>query len=207
MSYIVALTGGIGSGKTTIANMFAKFNVAIIDADEIARQMVKPGMPALSEIATHFGDKILSADGSLNRKALRLCIFNNEVEKQWVNNLLHPLIRQETEKLLKEIQAPYILWVIPLLIENNLVNQANRILVVDVPIELQISRTMLRDKINHQLALQIIKSQVSREQRLSYADDVIDNSGDASSIIKQVEILHQRYLQLATEHNQIVFSQ
>lgn len=207
MSYIVALTGGIGCGKTTIANMFTKFNVPIIDADEVARQMVKPGMPALSAIAIHFGDKILLADGSLDRKALRQCIFNNEAEKQWVNNLLHPLIRQETEKMFKEIKTPYALWVIPLLIENNLISQANRILVVDVPIEIQISRTMLRDKINRQFALQIIKSQVSREQRLTYADDVIDNSGDASNILEQVDLLHQRYLQLATEYNQIAFSQ
>lgn len=206
MSFIVALTGGIGSGKTTIANMFAKFNVPIIDADEIARQMVKPGMPALLAIATHFGNKVILADGSLNRKALRQCIFNNEPEKKWLNNLLHPLIQQETEKLLKDIKAPYALWVIPLLIENNLISQANRILVVDVPIEIQITRTMLRDKINRQLALQIIKSQVSREQRLTYADDVIDNSGDATHVLEQVELLHQHYLQLATHYNQLSFS-
>ncbi len=197
MSYVVALTGGIGSGKTTIANMFAQLAVPIIDADEISRQIVQPGTPALSAIVAHFGQQILHEDGSLNRKKLRRYIFNDDVEKQWLNQLLHPLIAQQTNVLLNNVTTPYALWVIPLLIENHLMNQADRILVVDVPIDVQVERTILRDNISRQLALQIINAQVSREQRLIYADDIINNSGNSENVLRQVELLHRHYLQLA----------
>lgn len=203
MSYIVALTGGIGSGKTTVANTFAQLGVPIVDADIIARQIVEPGQPALSAIAERFGPNILRDDGTLNRSALRELIFNNEAQKRWLNQLLHPLIQQETLRQFSSIDAPYLLWVIPLLIENHLTDRADRILVIDVDPQVQLARTMSRDGVNHQLAKNILDAQVSRQVRLSYADDVIDNSGSPDSLPDIVQQLHQRYLQLAADHNNL----
>ena len=197
MSYIVALTGGIGSGKSTVAESFARHGVSIVDADVIARQVVAPGEPALNELSQRFGESIISADGSLNRPALRERIFSNPDEKEWVNKLLHPIIHARTRRLVAQAQTPYVLWVVPLLIENGLQAQANRVLVVDVEPHIQLSRTMRRDGISRQQAENIIAAQVSREQRLACADDIIDNSGDPKSIEPRVDQVHHRYLQLA----------
>ena len=197
MTYIVALTGGIGSGKSTVADAFANFGVPRVDADIIARQVVELGMPALAAIASRYGDTILQADGSLNRSALRTKIFSEPQEKAWLNSLLHPLIQQETERQLADIDKPYALWIVPLLLENGLQHRANRVLVVDVAPEIQLTRTMARDGITRQQAENILASQVSRQQRLACADDIIDNSGDPSIIASQVASLHQQYLILA----------
>ncbi len=132
MTYIVALTGGIGSGKSTVADEFATLGATIVDADIIARQVVEPGKPALDAIRLRFGDAMLNTDGSLNRATLRQRIFSSPEEKQWLNNLLHPLIHQETQARFQAASAPYILWVVPLLVENGLQQRAQRILVVDV---------------------------------------------------------------------------
>ncbi|AJI95058.1 dephospho-CoA kinase [Yersinia ruckeri] len=198
MTYIVALTGGIGSGKSTVANAFANLGVSLVDADVIARQVVEPGTPALNEIKSRYGQNILLTDGCLNRSVLREKIFHDPQEKNWLNALLHPLIQQETQRQLAMIEAPYALWVIPLLVENNLSNKANRVLVVDVAPEIQLKRTMARDGISRQQAEHILASQVSRQQRLASADDIIDNSGDPSTIPPLVASLHHRYLRLAT---------
>lgn len=203
MSYIVALTGGIGSGKTTVANLFAEFGVPIVDADVISRQVVEPGMPALSAITEHFGRQILNPDNSLNRKALREIIFNDARQKAWLNGLIHPLIQKETLRLFNEIQSPYVLWVIPLLIENNLTHLADRILVVDVSRETQVKRTMLRDGSDRNLAENILDAQVSREKRLSYANDVINNEGNLAEIKERVKQLHEQYLSLAQQKTEL----
>lgn len=202
MSYIVALTGGIGSGKTTIANQFAELGVPLVDADIIARKAVEPDTPALDAIAKHFGKQILNDDASLNRKALREIVFNQAQEKIWLNNLIHPLIQKETLRLFKEIKSPYVIWVIPLLIENNLTYLADRILVIDVSYDTQLQRTMHRDDSNRQLTENILSAQVSRETRLSYADDVINNDGDLALIFEQVKQLHQKYLSFAKQKEQ-----
>ncbi|AHM75742.1 dephospho-CoA kinase [Yersinia hibernica] len=202
MSYIVALTGGIGSGKSTIANAFANLGVPVVDADIIARQVVEPGMPALADIASRYGETILQTDGTLNRAALRAKIFSEPQEKAWLNSLLHPLIQQETQRQLASIHGPYVLWVVPLLIENGLHHRANRVLVVDVAPEIQLARTMARDGITRQQAEHILASQVSRQQRLACADDIIDNSGDPIVIAPQVASLHQQYLKLAAAAQQ-----
>ena len=197
MPYTVALTGGIGSGKSTVANAFAKHGVEIIDADVIARQVVKPGLPALTAIAAHFGAAILHADGTLNRSALRQIIFSSPAEKTWLNQLLHPLIHAETERQLRAARSPWCLWVIPLLVENQLEKFADRILVIDVDPAIQIERTMSRDSVTREQAKKIIAAQATRAARLSVADDIIENNGYPDEVLPLVAELHQRYLTLA----------
>jgi len=197
MSYIVALTGGIGSGKSTVADSFARHGVSIIDADIIARQVVEPGEPALDALAQHFGQQIIEPEGSLNRAALRECIFSEPAEKEWVNQLLHPLIHAKTKQLFAAAKTPYVLWVVPLLVENGLQSQANRVLVVDVDEHTQLTRTMQRDGITRQQAEKILSAQASRQQRLACADDIIDNNGGAETLEPHVASLHSRYLELA----------
>ncbi|WP_455426943.1 dephospho-CoA kinase [Dryocola sp. LX212] len=203
MVYTVALTGGIGSGKTTVANSFSHLGIAVIDADVIARQVVEPGQPALSEISAHFGHDILLPDGSLNRRLLREKIFADAQEKQWINALLHPLIHQRTQTELRNARSPYALWVVPLLVENHLQHKADRVLVVDVSPEIQIARTTGRDKVSRQHAEQIIAAQATREQRLAVADDVINNDGSPHEVAVHVDRLHRHYLKLASQAAQL----
>jgi len=156
MGYIVALTGGIGSGKSTVADAFSRLGVTIIDADIIARQVVEPGTPALRAIAEHFGHDTIAPDGTLNRRMLRERIFSHPEEKAWLNALLHPLIQQETQRQMSQATSPYVLWVVPLLVENKLHEKADRVLVVDVSPETQISRTMGRDGVTREHAEHIL---------------------------------------------------
>ena len=191
MGYTVALTGGIGSGKSTVADAFAQLGVKVIDADVIARQVVEPGTPALQAIVGHFGPQMIAPDGTLNRRLLR--------EKAWLNALLHPLIQQETRRQMQAATSPYLLWVVPLLVENRLSSQADRVLVVDVPKETQIERTMLRDKVSREHAEHILAAQATREQRLAIADDVIENTGTPDAVASDVARLHEKYLTLASQ--------
>ncbi|HFT7322662.1 TPA: dephospho-CoA kinase [Proteus mirabilis] len=201
MTYTVALTGGIGSGKTTIANGFASLGVPLVDADVIARLVVEPDSPGLKALQQHFGDTILLPDGKLNRAQLRHIIFQNQQEKAWVNQLLHPLIQQETQKQIQQIRAPYFIWVVPLLIENKLTHLADRILVVDVTEEEQITRTMQRDGVSRDHVLKILQAQAKREQRLAVADDIIENHDNSLNQDEQIKQLHQHYLELAQKSN------
>ncbi|MDD9341595.1 MAG: dephospho-CoA kinase [Providencia heimbachae] len=197
MPYIVALTGGIGSGKTTVANEFAKLGVPLVDADVIARQVVEPETPALNSIVLRYGKNILNPDGTLNRSHLRAIIFSNVEEKKWLNALLHPLIQTETQKQFQQADYPYVLWVVPLLIENNISHLADRVLVVDVTREEQISRTIARDNISQEQVSNILEAQASREKRLSYANDVITNHTNDTNIKDKVATLHNLYLTLS----------
>ncbi|WP_340609451.1 dephospho-CoA kinase [Xenorhabdus bharatensis] len=197
MTYIVALTGGIGSGKTTISNVFSSLGVPLVDADIIAREVVAPGSPALQIIAEHFGSDILLSDGSLNRSGLRQKIFAAPEEKQWLNSLLHPLIHAETQRQLNQINAPYAIWVVPLLIENNLMHLADRILVVDVSPEVQINRTVTRDGVSREQVENILAAQASRNERLEKADDVILNDQKEQDLTVRIAELHQQYLKQA----------
>lgn len=203
MTYVVGLTGGIGSGKTTVSDLFAELGVEVIDADIVARQVVEKGSPLLVKIAEHFGKQILTADGELDRTALRHIAFKDENEKKWLNNLLHPAIREEMVKKLQESTACYLIWVVPLLIENKLTEFCDRILVVDVSPEIQLERATKRDKSKVETIRKIMASQVSREERLSYADDVIENNLPIEQgfvlIKEQVNSLHQKYLTLANK--------
>ena len=206
MTYVVGLTGGIGSGKSTIAELFAELGVPVIDADLVARQVVEKGSPLLAEIAVHFGPEILLEDGALNRVALREKVFNHEREKQWLNQLLHPAMRHEMLRQLAAQQAPYCIFMVPLLIENNLIALCQRVLVVDVSEQIQMTRASQRD--NNQLALikNIMQSQVSRSERLQHADDVINNDVDLRESLPQLKQkvldLHHLYLQLAEKFNE-----
>lgn len=197
MRYTVALTGGIGSGKTTVANAFANRGVDIVDADIIARQIVNPGQPALSAIVIKFGDAVLHHDGTLNRAVLRQRIFASSADKDWLNALLHPLIHAETRCQLALTRSEWCLWVVPLLVENNLQHMANRVLVVDVNRDTQLARTVARDGVSAEHAERILAAQVTREQRLAVADDIIDNSGLPEDLAAQVALLDQRYRQLS----------
>lgn len=199
MGYIVALTGGIGSGKSTVTDAFLHLGIAVIDADVIARQVVEPGMPALNAIRAHFGEEVINADGTLNRRHLRECIFSDSSEKVWLNALLHPIIHQETQRQIRSATSAYVLWVVPLLVENQLHKKANRVLVVDVSPETQIQRTMARDKVSRQHAEQILAAQATREARLAVADDVIDNDGAPDAIASDVARLHAQYLKYAAQ--------
>lgn len=194
MPYVVALSGGIASGKSTIANLFAKLGVPIIDADIIARQVVQPGTSAFSTIVKHFSQEILLDNGELDRSQLREIIFNNDHERLWLNSLLHPIIQQQTQDQIASQQAIYVIWVVPLLIENNLHHLADRVLMIDSPIELQLQRLMQRDNIDEALAMKMIRSQVSSLKRLAYADDIIINNDDLNSLTLQVNKLHHQYI-------------
>ncbi|KGQ47670.1 dephospho-CoA kinase [Gallibacterium anatis 10672-6] len=209
MSYVVGLTGGIGCGKSTIADLFTELNVPIIDADIVARQVVEKGSPLLVKIAEHFGSEILTAEGALDRSALRQKVFNDETQKQWLNRLLHPAIREEMLRQLQQQTAPYVLWVVPLLLENHLQHYCDRILVVDVSEETQLQRASRRDQNSAALIRKIMQSQVSRQQRLAEADDVISNEQpltpeNLQTLKNEVQQLHQKYLRLAqTEVNNV----
>ena len=199
MRYTVALTGGIGSGKSTVADAFSHLGVNVIDADVIARQVVEPGTPALLAIAARFGQQMINNDGTLNRRSLRERIFAHAEDKTWLNALLHPLIQQETRRQIQAASSPYVLWVVPLLVENNLVANADRVLVVDVAKETQIARTILRDRVSREHAERILAAQATREQRLAAADDVIENMGPPDAIASDVARLHEKYLMLASQ--------
>lgn len=199
MKYTVALTGGIGSGKSTVANAFAQLGIQVVDADIIARQVVEPGSPALGAIVDYFGPQMLSSEGELNRRLLRERIFDNEEDKAWINALLHPLIQQETQRQIAHASSPYVIWVVPLLVENQLQHRANRVLVVDVSRNTQLRRTMLRDNLTPELTEKILAAQATREARLAVANDVIDNNGAPDAIASDVARLHASYLQYAAQ--------
>ncbi len=206
MTYVVGLTGGIGSGKSTIAGLFAELGIPIVDADLVARQVVEKGSPLLAEIAAHFGPEILLEDGTLNRAALREKIFANEMQKHWLNQLLHPAIRHEMLRQLAAQQAPYCIFMVPLLIENNLTALCQRILVIDVLEHTQVERAGQRDNNQVEQIKRIMQSQVSRQERLKYADDVINNNEDLIAGLPQLKQkvldLHHLYLQLAEKFNE-----
>lgn len=197
----VALTGGIGCGKTTVCRLFAELNTPVIDTDIIARDLVKPGQGALQEITSHFGSDILLSDGSLNRKALANKTFNNNDERKQLESILHPKIRQCVKKQLLSLDSPYVIVAIPLLIETSQHNSYDRILVVDCDEKLQIQRTQNRDRRSLKEITNIMASQASRQQRLEHADDVINNRSDIESLKTQVIKLHNLYTNLSENIN------
>ena len=195
--YRVALTGGIASGKSTVADLFAALGVPVIDTDVIARQVVEPGQPALAEIAATFGPDVLDADGRLDRRRMRERIFTDPDAKRRLEAILHPAIRAEMERQSMAAQGPYQVLVIPLLTEGGRRDHVDRVLLVDVPEELQIQRLMMRDGVSHEQAQASLNAQATRAQRLALADDVIRNTGRVDGLREQVAELHGKYLRLA----------
>lgn len=175
--FIVGLTGGIGSGKSTITDMLAKYKVDIVDADIIAREVVAPNSKGLLAIAQHFGDEFILADGSLARSLLRKRIFSEPKDKEWLNNLLHPMIREAIFAQINLTTSPYCVLVAPLLFENNLDSQVDHVVVIDVSEATQIARTCARDHNSEAEVKRIIASQISRNERLNGADTIINNEG------------------------------
>ncbi len=190
----IGLTGGIGSGKSTVSALFATLGVPVLDCDVIARELTQGGAPAYQAILDHFGPDILCLDNSLDRRKLRELIFNNPAQKQWLEKLLHPLIRQEIKTRLASLDAPYALIVVPLLSEAQGIDYIDRTCVVDCSEDLQRQRLQARDPSSAGIVEAMLQSQHSREQRLQRADDVIKNEGDLQNLKTQVEALHHKYL-------------
>jgi dephospho-CoA kinase len=194
----IGLTGGIGSGKTTVARLFSKLDIPIIDADEIAHQLVDKDQPALCLIAREFGQVILNDDGTLNRAYLRDLVFSDITQKQRLEAILHPLVYQSIASSVERLDSPYCIICIPLLIETRMTQSVDRILAVDCPVEVQIERVRNRDHLPLEKIQAIIASQVSRTARIAVADDLIDNSNAESGLAEQVKKLHNLYLSLIT---------
>jgi dephospho-CoA kinase len=192
----IGLTGGIGSGKSTVCTIFRELGVPVIDSDEIARELVVPGSDALQQIASRFGPQVLHDDGRLDRQQMRELVFGDPNKRQQLEAILHPLIRQEMARQLALLHAPYVILAIPLLLEKGWQQQLDRVLVIDCSEELQRQRATRRDGSPAQTIEHIIACQITRSARLAAADDCIDNSGPLGSLRTQVETLHRRYLSL-----------
>ena len=193
----VGLTGGIASGKTAIANLFATHGVPVIDTDIIAREVVEPGQPALATVVDAFGTGVLAADGRLDRPRLRERIFGDAEARRRLEAILHPAIRAEMERQSRAAGGSYQVLVIPLLVEGGRQNHINRVLVVDVPEATQIERLVRRDGVSRDQADAALRAQASRDARLAFADDVIENTGDLAALEMRVAKLHGDYLRLA----------
>lgn len=194
MTFTVGITGGIGSGKSAVTAYLENKGITIVDADLVARLVVEPGRPALEAIAQHFGGHILQADGTLDRAALRKIVFEAPQERQWLEALTHPAIREEIASQLAEADSPYVVLSSPLLLESGQSTFADYVVVVDVPETLQIVRTTARDNNNEALVKQIMAAQLPRDERCARGDEIIDNSGSLETLHAQVDELHSRLL-------------
>ncbi len=197
----VGLTGGIGCGKSTAANLFADLGAPVIDADRISHALVKPGAPALLQITRQFGPDILAADGALDRNKLRSLVFSRPDYKKQLEAILHPLVYAEMQRMLQTLHYPYVILCIPLLLETKMQHFVDRILVIDCSVEQQINRVKLRNRHSEDTIKAIIASQIPREQRLSAADDIIDNSGDTTKLAEHIKKLHNLYFSLGKNQN------
>jgi dephospho-CoA kinase len=194
----VGLTGGIGSGKSTVCKLFSELGVPVIDADAIVRHLVSTGQPALQAINVAFGQEVFTKDGSLNRSVLRELIFKNPAARKELEGILHPLVFEEIERDVKNISYPYCIICIPLLIETQAIVKVDRILVVDSPEDLQIQRASKRDDLSKEEIRKIMQAQTSRKDRLNASDDIIHNESDLSSLGEQIRKLHKKYLKASS---------
>jgi dephospho-CoA kinase len=196
--FTVGLTGGIGSGKSAVAELFAKLGVHVVDTDEIAHELTRPGGEAIAPIRAAFGEHALASDGSLNRVAMRGLVFGDAEARKRLEAILHPLIRAESERRIERAASPYSILAIPLLVEGGVDrSRIARVLVVDCPEASQVERAMRRSRLSQAEVRAIVASQATREQRLAAADDVIDNSGAVTALDGQVSRLHEKYLTVA----------
>ena len=197
---LIGLTGGIASGKTLVSDFFTALSVPVIDADILAREVVAPGSDGLKKLIDYFSDGILTSNNQLDRKALREIIFKNPSDRKIVDGILHPLIRQRSEEGIaryREQGAAYIIYAVPLLVETNQVSRFDRVLLVDVPVELQIERIVSRDNTTRDQAQAIISAQASREERRAIATDIISNDKSVDSVREHVMHLHKMYTDIA----------
>lgn len=202
MSFVVGLTGGIGSGKTTVANLFAELGAAVVDTDAIAHELTGPQGAAMPDIADAFGASVLQPDGSLDRAAMRRLCFSDPAARRRLESILHPMIRSESAARCERADyAPYVLLVVPLLIESGAYrDRVNRLLVVDCDEEQQVSRVMERSGLTAEDVRNIMATQASRADRLAAADDTVVNGGSLEELQAQVLTLHQRYVEQARAH-------
>jgi dephospho-CoA kinase len=193
----VGLTGGIASGKTTVANLFAALGVPIVDTDALAREVLEPGTPLLAEVLAHFGSGVTSADGVLDRRALRARVFADPAERRWLEERTHPAIRALTDARCDTARGAYVMVAIPLLVETGGADRFDRVLVVDVDPAIQLARLQARDGSTRAEAERILAAQATRAARLAVAHDVIRNDGDLVALRDQVAALHHQYLEAA----------
>lgn len=196
--YVVGLTGGIGSGKSAVSRRLEAQGIEVVDADVVAREVVEPGEPALARISSRFGESVLDESGALDRRALREIVFSDEKQRTWLENLLHPLIRDRILQQLEAAQSAYTVLVSPLLLETDQHLLVNHTVVVDVEEDQQISRTANRDNSSPEQVKAILAAQMKRDERLRRADSVLDNRGDLSQLEQQVDTLHQTLLKAAS---------
>ena len=194
---LIALTGGIASGKTAVAELFAKLGVPVLDTDQIARDVVAPGMPALGQLVAEFGAEILDAHGRLDRARMRERVFGDPAQRRKLEAITHPAIREELARRSAAAGGDYQVHVIPLLVESGRTDAYDRVLVVDCPEEAQMARLMARDGTSRQQAEEILGAQASREERLNAAHDVIENTGTLADLERFVQTLHRNYALLA----------
>ena len=192
--FVVGITGGIGSGKSAVTDHLETLGITVVDADKVARVVVEPGTPGLAAIAEHFGEDILLADGRLDRAALRKIVFDNPDERKVLEGITHPRIRDEISRQLSEANSPYVVLSSPLLLESGQNTFANYVVVVDVPEEVQLTRTMARDNNSEALVKQIMAAQLDRKTRLSRADTSIMNDGSLDALYERVKKLHEDLL-------------
>jgi dephospho-CoA kinase len=201
MPYTVGLTGGIGSGKSAVAALFATLGAQIVDTDEIAHELTRPGGEAIAPIRAAFGADAIAGDGSLDRVAMRRLVFGDVRARKRLESILHPLIRAESSRRVERAASPYALLVIPLLVETGVDrSRTARVLVVDCPEARQIERVTRRSGLSEAEVRAVLASQATRAQRLAVADDVIDNGGAPEKLPDQVSRLHEKYLTLAARH-------
>ena len=198
MTFIVGLTGGIGSGKSAAATLFEEFGAAVVDTDAIAHELTAPGGTAIAPIRAAFGDEVVAPNGALDRAAMRRKVFTDAQAKGRLEAILHPMIRAEADRRSAAARAPYVVLVVPLLVESGgYRSRVQRVTVVDCPEAVQVARVMSRSGLSAEEARAIMAAQVGREARLAVADDVIDNGGELAALRPQIEALHRHYLEMA----------
>ena len=198
MNFVVGITGGIGSGKSAVTSRLEQHGITVVDADVVAREVVEPGTPVLAAIAEHFGEHILQPNGALDRAALRKIVFETPAEREWLESVTHPAIREAIAAQLTAATSPYVVLSSPLLLEAGQSAFAQHVVVVDVPEEVQLSRTCARDNNDEALVRNIMAAQLPRVERCARADEVIDNNGSLEALQQRVDALHDRLLVLAS---------
>ena len=200
---IVALTGGLAAGKSAVAERFVELGVPVIDADVVTRRLVEPGSSALAEIVDAFGDGVLDERGHLDRARMRERIFGHEGDRRELEAILHPRVRDEMQAFAASSDAPYVVFVIPLLVETNQAAKMDRVIVVDAPRTLQAARAESRDGSRREMIAAILDTQATRVERLAVADTVIENTGDPATLRERVDAVHEEYLALADTWNSV----